>query len=105
MDQVDLTYREALLYLCAAVAFVASILGVCLAYGKAQVHLRGSAGLLLLIPMSAAVVIMSVARSVATRWLPRRNDLPFILAWGLAGIWLMWGLALPGAVRRLRRGR
>ncbi|MBO0815369.1 MAG: hypothetical protein J2P30_09535, partial [Actinobacteria bacterium] len=64
-----------------------------------------SAGLLLLIPMSAAVVIMAVARSVAVRLLPWRNDLPFIAVWCLAAIWLMWGLALPSAVRRLWRGR
>ncbi|MBO0813921.1 MAG: hypothetical protein J2P30_02015 [Actinobacteria bacterium] len=105
MDQVDLTYQQAWLYLCAVVSFYASILGVCLAYGETHVQLHGSAGLLLLIPMSATVVIWSVAYSAAARTLPWRNDLPFMAAWCLIGFWLMWCLALPAAWRRLRRGR
>jgi hypothetical protein len=105
VDQVDLTRQEAWLYLCAVVSFYGSILGVSLSYGETHVQLHGSAGLLLLIPMSATVVIWPVAYSAAVRTLPWRNGLPFMAAWCLVGFWLMWGLAVPGAVRRLLRGR
>jgi hypothetical protein len=102
---MDLTYREAVVYLCAAMVFVGSIVGVCLHYGQAQVHLQGSESLLLLIPMSAAATIMWIAHSVAVRSLSGPDGPPFVLAWGLAGIWLMWGLAIPIALRRLRHLR
>jgi hypothetical protein len=102
---MDMTYREARLYLGAAVIFLGSLLGGALAYGQAQVQLHGAAGLLLLIPALAAVVIMSIARTVAVRSSPRLGHLPLVFAWGLAAARLMWGFALPTALRRLRRGR
>ena len=103
---MDLTYREARDYVCAAVIFLGSILGTGLAYGHAQVQLHGLAALLLSIPICAAAVIMQIAWSVAARVVSRPAGLEqLIFAWGLAAVWLMWGLALPTAIRRIWHGR
>lgn len=102
---MELTYREAWIYLCAALIFAGSILGIALAHRQAQVQLHGLAAVLLVLPASAVITIMSIAYSVAARALPRLGHPAFTIAWGQAAIWLMWGLALPAALRRLRRRR
>jgi hypothetical protein len=95
---------EAAWYLAALIVFYGSVATLTAARGQLHVQLHGTAGFLLLIPMSGCAVNVVLAYRQACRARhPLTTDFEFFLQWMLRATWLWCCLAVAEAVRALRR--